>query len=418
MFGSATSRRTWLQSSLAGACGALAGTTPWDGAARAEPNSSEKPGSLKITAVETFLLRHKLDRSFGPSTATSPYRGALLVKISTDSGLVGWGETADLPGTRGLIEDRLKPILLGQNPLEHRKLWRLLWGANFGDGRAVAAVDIALHDLRGKALKQSVADMYGGRVRDETPVYAAAMNYIEGQRPEDQFPAEAAGLVERGFRAMKIRTGRLEPKRDLAILAKVRETVGPEIRLLTDGNGAFTLPAAVKFGKELEKLDFYCFEEPLPQGQNYAGYDVLAASLDIALAGGEGLDSRAQARDHIVKRSFDIIQPDVILCGGVAEVLFIAEMARLWSIQCIPHCYAGAIAIAATLQVLSLLPPYTWGFSSDEPMLEFDTHENPFRDQIVARPFELKQGKIEIPTGPGLGIEVDEDAIKKYLVKQ
>src|SRR5258708_25088004 len=154
-----------------------------------------------------------------------------------------------------------------------------------------------------------------------------------------------------GFVAMKIRTGRFENRRDVAVLAKVRETVGAEIRLLTDGNGAFTIPQAVKYGKELEKLDFYCFEEPLPQGLNYAGYDVLSASLDIAVAGGEVLDSRATARDHIVKRSFDVIQPDVSLCGGVAEVLFIAEMARIFSVQCVPHCCAGAIATAATLQV-------------------------------------------------------------------
>lgn len=404
------SRRTWLQNSMAGACAAT-------GALAGDAAQAEKPGDIAITKVETFVLRHKLDRAFGPSTASSPYREALLVKLSTDSGLAGWGETANLPGTRGIIEDRLKPILLGQNPLAQRKLWRLLWGPNFGDARAVAAVDLALHDARGKALGQSVADMYGGRVRDDTPAYAAAMNYVEGVRPEERFPEEAAELVERGFKAMKIRTGRLEPRRDLAILAAVRERVGDEIRLMTDGNGAFTLPAAVKFGKELEKLDFYWFEEPLPQGDNYAGYDALTAALDIALAGGEGLASRAQARDHIVKRSFDIIQPDVILCGGVAETLFIAEMARLWGMQCLPHCYAGAIAIAATLQVLSLLPTFNWGFSSDEPMLEFDTHENPFRDELIARPFAIDRGRIAVPTGPGLGIEVDEDVVKRYLVR-
>src|SRR5262249_49761705 len=153
------------------------------------------------------------------------------------------------------------------------------------------------HDLRGKALGQSVAGLYGGRVRNSVLAYAAAMNYTEGVRPEEQFPAEAAALVKRGFQALKTRTGRLENRRDLAILAKIREAVGRAVRLLTDGNGAFTLPQAVKFGKELENLDFYCFEEPLPQGQNYAGYDVLTGSLDIAISGGEALDSRASARD-------------------------------------------------------------------------------------------------------------------------
>jgi D-galactarolactone cycloisomerase len=362
-------------------------------------------------------MQTKLPRAKGPSTVLSDIRDALLVKISTDSGLVGWGETADVGGTRGIIEDHLKTVLLGKNPLEHRKLWRSLWGANFGDGRAVAGVDIALNDLRGKALKQSVAELYGGRLRDKVLVYASAMDYTEGIRPEDQFPAEAAGLAKRGFRAMKTRSGRFELKREIALMAKVREAVGPDIRLLTDGNGGFTLPLAVKFAKELEKLDLYCFEEPLPQGINYAGYDVLTASVDIALAGGECLDSRVTARDHILKRSFDIIQPDVTLCGGVGEVLFIAEMARQFSIQCLPHCWSSAIGVAVTMQLLSLLPNDNFGFTSDEPMLEL-YDQNPFRDEMLAKPFELKQGMFEIPTGPGLGIEINEEVVRKYAVKR
>ena len=220
-------------------------------------------------------------------------------------------------------------------------------------------------------------------------------------------------------RRLKFRSGRFELSRELAVVTKIREAVGREIRLLTDGNGAFTLPQAVKFGKELEKLDFYCFEEPLPQGQNYAGYDVLCQSLDICVAGGEGLDSRVAARDHIVKRSFDMIQPDVLLCGGIGEALFIAEMARLWSVQCVPHCWSGVIGIAATLQLLSLLPDATFGFSSDQPMLEHDLLENPFRDELSPKPFQINaQGFVEFPTGPGLGIEINEEVVRKYLVKE
>src|SRR5207248_3987355 len=129
-----------------------------------------------------------------------------------------------------------------------------------------------------------------------------------GQDAEKQHPAEAAALAKSGWRAMKIRTGRHGHRKDLAVMQKIREAVGPDVRLMTDGNGAFTLPQAVKFGKELEKLDFYCFEEPLPQTLNYAGYDVLTRELDIGISGGEVLDSRATAREHILKRSFDIIQ--------------------------------------------------------------------------------------------------------------
>lgn len=377
-----------------------------------------KPSSLMITKVETFALQHKLAKGIGPSVASGATRDTLLVKLSTDSGLVGWGETADVGGTRGIIEGHLKNVLLGKNPLEHRKLWAQMWGANFGDGRAVAGCDIALHDLRGKALGLSIADLYGGRRRDKVMGYAAAMNYTDGVRPEDQHPPEAAALAKQGFRAMKIRTGRYGHKRDLAVMEKIRDAVGPDVKLLTDGNGAFTLPQAVKFGKELEKLDFYCFEEPLPQSPNYAGYDELTKSLDIAIAGGEVLDSRATAREHIVKRSFDIIQADVSLCGGIAEVLFISEMARLFGIQALPHCWAGAIVIAASLQLNSLLAPHFQGFTNgDEPMMEFDTYENPFRTEITPWKFDLKNGYFDVPAGPGLGIEINEEVVKKYLVK-
>src|SRR5438105_5042231 len=150
------SRRAWLQSGVVGSCGALAafsGMTCGAGAA-AEPGG--KPSSLSITKVETFPLRHKLPRAIGVSTDLSPYRETLLVKISTDSGLVGWGETADVGGTRGIIEKHLKRAVLGKNPLEHRKVWNAMWGPNFADGRAVGGMDIALHDLRGKALGLSV----------------------------------------------------------------------------------------------------------------------------------------------------------------------------------------------------------------------------------------------------------------------
>lgn len=408
------SRRDWLRAGLAGSCGAMAASL----AAAQESSDEERPSALTITQVETFPLRHKMDQAIGPSVAYSDVREALLVKIGTDSGLVGWGETADVGGTHGIIEEHLGKVILGRNPLDHRALWNALWGPNFGDGRAVAGVDMALHDLRGKALGQSVAEMYGGRVRDRVLAYAAAMNYVDGEDPERQHPAEAADLARRGFRAMKIRTGRYGLRKDLTVMRKIRDAVGGDVRLLTDGNGAFTLPQAVKFGKELEKLDFYCFEEPLPQSPDYAGYDELARTLDIAIAGGEVLDSRATARDHIVRRSFDIIQPDVSLCGGIAEVLFICEMARLFGIQALPHCWAGALTIAATLQVLSVLAPHFLGSTTgDEPMLEFDVYENPFRDVITPHRFDLADGYVAVPTAPGLGIEIDEEAVRKYLIE-
>jgi D-galactarolactone cycloisomerase len=370
---------------------------------------------MKITSVKTYLLRCQLPRAIGPSTAWYSSRESLLVKISTDEGLAGWGETAFLSGVRGLIED-LGALLIGQDPRDHRRLWREIWGPNFGNGLAVGALDTALHDLRGKALGLSVADLYGGRLRDRVPVYASTMNYTQGLDPLQRYPEEAKAAVQQGFRALKMRIGGLPPRRDLAVVAAVREAVGPDIKLMADGNGAYTLSTAIRVGRELDRLGLYWFEEPLPQSPNYAGYEVLTDNLEMAIAGGEALDSRGIARELICRRAFDIIQPDVSLCGGIAECLFVAEMARLWGTQCNPHCWGGAIVIAATLQLLALLPDESWARTTEAPMLELDIYENPFRDELVTRPVQVKEGLIEVPTGPGLGIEVNEDVLKRYEV--
>jgi D-galactarolactone cycloisomerase len=372
---------------------------------------------MKISAIQTFLLQHRLPRAIGPSTFMYTLRDALLVKISTDDGLVGWGETAALGGVRELIDKQFAPALLGQDPLQHRQLWRQMWGPNFGNGLAVGAVDIALHDLWGKAVNLPVAELYGGRMHLRVPVYASTMNYTEGTEPEEQYPKEAVAAVKQGFRALKMRLGGLPPERDLAAAAAVRKAVGPAIKLMADGNGAYTLSTAIRMGRELDRLGFYWFEEPLPQSPDYAAYDVLTDRLDIAIAGGEALDSRGVARELICRRAFDIIQPDVSLCGGIGECLFVAEMARLWGMQSNPHCWGGGIVIAATLHVLALLPVETWSRATEAPMLELDVYENPFRDKLIKRPIQVRDGLVDVPTGPGLGIEVDEDVVKHYACK-
>jgi len=373
---------------------------------------------LKISAVRTYLLRHKLKRPFGVSVSVplDTTREALLVKIETDAGLVGWGETSPISGARGTIDDHLAPRLIGQNPLEHRRLWRMMWGPNFGNALAIGALDMALNDLRGKALNMPVAELFGGRLRNRVPVYASAMNYIEGSEPEDHFPEEAATLVRQGFKALKMRIGRYSVAREAKVAAAIRKAVGPEIRLMADGNAAYTMATAVQMGHELHRLGFEAFEEPLPQSPKYAGYEELRRKLPLSLAAGEAVDSRASAKELIDRRAMDIIQPDISLCGGIGEALFIAEMATLSGIRCIPHCWGGDIVIAATIQLLSLLSDPHWGFPTDTPMLELDQSENPWRNGLARRPFQLRDGHVNVPTKPGLGIEVDEDVVQMYAV--
>ena len=387
-------------------------------AARADELRDPQGHDLKITNVTTFKLLHNLKRPFGVSVSVplSRTRTALLVKIETDAGLVGWGETAPISGARGTIDDDISSKLVGQNPLQHRRLWRELWGANFGNGLAVGAVDMALNDLRGKALGVPVADLFGGRHRNHVPVYGSTMNYVEGEEPEDAYPREAATCVAEGFKALKMRLGRYSVAREAKVAQAVREAVGPNIRLMVDGNAAYTLRSAVQMGRVLDELNFDFFEEPLPQSPRYVGYPELREKLPLPLAGGEGVDSRIAAKGLIDRRAIDIIQPDAALCGGIGEALFIGEMAALSGIRCIPHCWGGAISIAASVQLLSLLPDPHWGLPTDTPLLEFDLSENPWRTEIVKEPFRVIDGQIAVPTAPGLGIEVNEDVIRKYAV--
>jgi D-galactarolactone cycloisomerase len=385
--------------------------------ALAAERDAAKATPLKITAVKTYFVKTQLKKPFGVSISV-PFdttRTALFVKIETDGGLVGWGETAPIGGAKGAIDDALGPLLIGRNPLEYRAITRDLWGLNFYEPLAIGALDTAINDLRGKALGLPVAELFGGRLRPRVPAYASAMSYLEGEEPEQQFPEEATRLVGQGFKALKMRLGRYSVDREAKVAEAVRNAVGPDIKLFCDANAAYTITAALEMGEVLHDLKFGFYEEPLPQSPDYTGYAELRERLPLPLAGGEALAHRGQAKSMLERRSVDIIQPDVSLCGGIPEVLFIGEMAALHGVPIIPHCWGGAVLLAATTHLLSILPDPHGGFPTDTPLLELDQTENPWREGIVSAPLEFKDGSVTVPTGPGLGIEVDEAAIKKYV---
>ena len=407
------SRREVLQIGTTLAAGTLLG-----GPDRVRGAETADQPRLKITSVKTYLLRHRLKQPFGASVSVplSKTRETLLVKIETDEGLVGWGETAPISGARGTIDDQLTPRLLGQNPLEYRRLWRELWGPNFGNGLAQGGVETALNDLRGKVLNLPVAELFGGRLRDRVPVYVSALAYVAGREIEEEYPEVAQEMVARGHKAIKMRLGRYSVRREAAVAANVREVVGPNVALMADGNGAYTMATALQMARHLNELGFEFFEEPLPQAPDYAGYGELRRKMPLLLAAGEVLDSRTTAKRLIDRRAMDIIQPDLSLCGGLGETLFIAELAALSGIRCIPHCWGGDILIAASAHLLALLPDPHWGLPTDTPLLELDQSENPWRDGLATEPLTVEGGNITVPRKPGLGIEVDEDVVRRYAV--
>jgi D-galactarolactone cycloisomerase len=319
-----------------------------------------------------------------------------------------------MAGVESAIRDVLAPLIIGSEAIASRQLHEQMLAATFGNGFAVGGVDLALHDVWGKALGVPVHALYGGARRLGVEAYASLPGYYLDSGPEDHWTNEVMELSERGFHAMKLRIGRFPPEREMPLLGEVRQAVGSSVQLMVDANAGYSPAAALRVGRVLEELDFGWLEEPMPQS-GYHGYPELRAKLGLPLAGGEGLATRWAAAQALQQGCFDIVQPDVSICGGIAECLFIGEVAQLSAVRCIPHCWAGALTLAATLHVAALLPEPSRMPGVDAPLLEVDVTENPFRDDVViGTPFKLTDGYIDVPSGPGLGVEIDENALRRY----
>jgi D-galactarolactone cycloisomerase len=337
------------------------------------------------------------------------------VAIHTDDGVIGWGEAVAFPGIRELIEQGLAPRLIGRDPVELQRTWRNAWMVPYESALGVSGVDVALHDLWGKAVGLPIHQLYGGAFRHAVPLYASAGLYLKDTDPGTHWQQETHELVERGFRAIKIRIGRYDPDLELPMLRDLRRSVPADIRLMVDAWGSYTLPVALRVGRELQELNFAWYEEPLPQN-GYAAYEILAETLDIAIAGGENVQSRQGAKELLDRRAVDILQPDVSLCGGIADFLFMAELASLSGIRCIPHNWNSAINAAASAHVAALRPDPTMMPGVDTPLMEYDTTENLLISDLLTQPLTLRDGAVIVPEAPGLGVDVDMAFVQKYRV--
>ncbi len=371
---------------------------------------------MRITDVETIWVRVPLSVPTGPAGAFNTARQALVVRVSTDAGLIGWGETYAVAGVRAAIDLALRPLLIGRNPAEVRTLHQSMLDATFDNGFAVGGVDMALHDLWGKMLGVPITALYGGAVRERVPVYASGFCYQQDVYPSDVWPAEARQRVAEGYTALKLRMGRFSPATELELVARIRAEVPSAVGMMVDAWGSYTAGEALRVGRELERLGCLFFEEPLPQGRGYAGYEELARALDIPVAGGETLQTRAAFKALLDRRAVDIVQPDVAICGGIGDALFVGELAALMGLACLPHSWNGAIMNVATLHVAALLPEATRVPGGSPPLLEFDTTENPLATRLVCEPRRLVDGCFAVPTGPGLGVEVDEAWVRGHAV--
>ena len=226
---------------------------------------------------------------------------------------------------------------------------------------------------------------------------------------------EAQEFVENGFSAIKMKIGLGSIKLDIERVAAVRKAIGDDMRLMVDANHCFSVPQAIRIGRELEKLNVEWFEEPISP-EDIDGYVEVTRALDMAVAGGENGFTRWGFRDLVVRKAMDIVQPDVCAAGGISECRKIAALASAHGVECVPHAWGSAIGLAATLHFLAALPDQPPSFKPMPPLLELEQCENPFRDLLAREPIVQKRGKVQVPTGAGLGIEIDRSVLERYRV--
>ena len=369
---------------------------------------------MKIDRVDVFPIAQSLEVPRGDGRGLSTARNAVIVKISTDEGLWGWGQG----GRVEVIRDLLAPLLSGQDPRETGRLWQRMYEASRGDRRSVGAVDLALWDLKGKLTGMSVSQLLGGALRETVPAYASLHNYT----PEPDLSGELAAAIRdagaKGFRGLKLKIGGRPLAEDLGYIRLAREVAGPDLALMADANQTYTVPTACKVGRILEELDYAWFEEPIPL-HDIPGYAQLANTLDIAVAAYEGVGDPAQIAPVLQARAIDIYQPDVVMSGGLTVLQHLAPLAEAFGIASTCHVWDSALIQVASLHFLATLPPWqSYSMSPVPPPLEVTTlPRQPLNGELLLNPPAIQNdGTFRVPDAPGLGVEVNPDTLARYAV--
>jgi D-galactarolactone cycloisomerase len=381
---------------------------------------------MKITGVETYILQGLLeDKAFGWSQRVTDRRQTALCMVSTDEGIQGLGEAFYYGGpakiVANLISDGYAPLLIGKDPFDNGVIWDFLYNWTRDQGMkglpisALSAIDIALWDIKGKALGLPVYKLLGGPYRNKAHVYATGL-YEPQNVPsiEDALVKEALGYKKDGFFAMKLKVG-YGIEKDMRYVKAVREAIGNDIVLMVDANHAYNAAEAIRLAKKMEKYDVYWFEEPVPP-EDIDGYIEVKQKSNILIAGGEDEFTRYGFRELITRRAVDILQPDLCAAGGFTEMMKITAMASAWNVPVIPHVWGTNVGLAASLQFFAALPHFPERRYPAEPFFEYDRSPHPLRDGVTQERFEMKDGYLDIPQRPGLGITLDMDFVKRHVL--
>ena len=382
-------------------------------ARRPAPVPQDRAAPGVIARVVAHPLRAVLPTAQRTSQGDWASIELVVVEVETADGIVGVGECLarrGAPAYARFIETVLAPLLLGEDPLDRRRLWAKMRAVLTGRTggmlvEALAGIDIALWDIAGKQANVSVAKLLGGMGRRAIPAYASSINWLGDAAVE----AEVACALAAGFRQIKVKIGR--PVGAAIERARlVRRLAGDAVGLSVDANWAYDVDDAVRVGRALADLDYAWFEEPI-RPEDRHGYRILREKLPIRLAAGESDFCAADAAELIADRSIGLVQPDVARSGGITETWRIAELAQTFGVAYAPHVgWSGAVCVAASLQLAAA--------AENCLVVECMVYDNPLRQALLVEPVgdpaTLVDGCLPIPDGPGLGIALDRDALAAH----
>lgn len=371
---------------------------------------------MRITEIEVICLR--VPASDQPCEWGED---AVIVKVHTDAGITGIGEADSSPAViKACIETPhsnlycygLRELLLGENPLEIERLWnKMYWASNYVGRRgagihAISAIDIALWDIAGQFYGVPVHTLLGGKYREKIKAYGT---FIPDAKPENNREI-ARRLVEQGFTSIKFGGGVFgdDPETDVQIVRHVREAVGNDIEVQIDLASKWrTTGHAAYMSKRLEPFNLHWIEEPV-LADDMVGYAKLSHKIQPKLAGGESLTTRYEFKAFLEQAGVDIVQPDITRCGGITEMKKIYDLAQLHGTQFVPHGFSTGILLAASVHFLAACEHGT--------LMEYSQSKSPLFTDLVSNQIQFNDGFVDVPTAPGLGIELNQDIINKYKV--
>jgi D-galactarolactone cycloisomerase len=372
---------------------------------------------IAFVAVQAQLPAGK---AYGMSKSLATARATTLVRLRLEDGTEGIGECWGTPQVNLAILPLIKGYLVGTNVLdiEHGFALMLARHYHFGVQGAltwcISGIDMAAKDAAGKRLGQPVHRLIGGKQGAHVPIYASG-GYLTENSARD-FEPQIEAMAKAGHRSIKIKIG-VSPANDEERVARARRILGEKVEILVDINSNYTLDLARESITRIAPYKIGWVEEPLAP-QDFAGYELLQRWSPVPLATGEALYTSFDFKRLIDRRAVDVVQPDLSLCGGFWQGKQIAQLAMMEHLRLSPHVWGTGVGLAAAVHFAASLPVYPHSNNVPRPtLLEYDVGTNPLRDSILKNPLKPEDGTIAVPDAPGLGIDVDWDAVERHAVR-